>query len=214
MGPWIAVCSLLLASIAHLTQSKPPWEETHRAGEVIKWIDVYNRSYCQPKEQLVDIGSEYPEEVEHIFRPSCVPLRRCAGCCVDEELECAATRMHVVIMQIMKTKFLNTQMVEVPFVEHSQCECRPKKYSKLKPERSKPSKGSKEKPKRRKPLAPANLRSLKHLKPRSCAPCPDRRKQQQDPHTCECSCKRSAERCWAKGQELNEHTCKCDDRRR
>ncbi|XP_069501197.1 vascular endothelial growth factor B isoform X2 [Ambystoma mexicanum] len=185
MGPGMVVCSLLLASLVHCTSVKPPGEEMQSAGEVIKWIDVYNRSYCQPKELLVDIAAEYPEEVEHIFLPSCVPLRRCAGCCVDEELECVPNRMHVVIMQIMKTKFLNTQMVEVPFVEHSQCECRPKKHSKLKPER-----------------------------PRVCGPCQDRRKQQQDPLTCECSCKRSADRCRAKGQELNEHTCKCENLRR
>ncbi|XP_029470616.1 vascular endothelial growth factor B isoform X2 [Rhinatrema bivittatum] len=182
----LGICHFLLAAFLHCLSSKPSYsqiEENHRAGEVIKWLEVYNRSYCQVKEQLVDISTEYPEEVEHIFLPSCVPLLRCAGCCVDEELHCVPTKMHIVVMQIMKTKFMNTQTEEMPFVQHSECECRPKKNTKLKSARS------------------------------PCSECPDRRKQ-QDPQTCECTCKRSAQRCQAKGLELNEHTCRCEKLRR
>ncbi|XP_005988899.1 vascular endothelial growth factor A isoform X1 [Latimeria chalumnae] len=85
----------------------------------MKWLDVYNRSFCQPKEMLVSINTEYPEEVEHIFVPSCVPLQRCAGCCTDEQLECVPTKTHIIIMEIMKTRYLSSEFVHLPFVQHS-----------------------------------------------------------------------------------------------
>lgn len=67
---------------------------------VIKFMDVYQRSYCRPIETLVDIFQEYPDEIEYIFKPSCVPLMRCAGCCNDEALECVPTSESNITMQV------------------------------------------------------------------------------------------------------------------
>lgn len=67
---------------------------------VIKFMDVYQRSYCRPIETLVDIFQEYPDEIEYIFKPSCVPLMRCAGCCNDEALECVPTSENNITMQV------------------------------------------------------------------------------------------------------------------
>ncbi|XP_030424318.1 vascular endothelial growth factor B isoform X2 [Gopherus evgoodei] len=117
-------------------------------GEVMQWMEVYNRSFCQPKEMLVPVSEEHPAEVEHLLAPSCVPLHRCAGCCADEGLQCVPTRMHVVVMEVMKTRYLHSHLGQLAFVEHSACECRPKTNSKVNPERS------------------------------SCPPCLDKRKRQ------------------------------------
>lgn len=67
---------------------------------VIPFRDVYNRSLCRPRELLVEILQEYPEEVEHILIPSCVVLRRCAGCCTDEALQCTPTASYNVTMEV------------------------------------------------------------------------------------------------------------------
>ncbi|EPY76706.1 hypothetical protein CB1_001402084 [Camelus ferus] len=67
--------------------------------EVVKFMDVYQRSYCRPIETLVDIFQEYPDEIEYIFKPSCVPLMRCGGCCNDEGLECVPTEEFNITMQ-------------------------------------------------------------------------------------------------------------------
>lgn len=67
---------------------------------VVKFMDVYQRSYCRPIETLVDIFQEYPDEIEYIFKPSCVPLMRCGGCCNDEGLECVPTEEYNVTMQV------------------------------------------------------------------------------------------------------------------
>ena len=63
-------------------------------------MDVYQRSYCRPIETLVDIFQEYPDEIEFIFKPSCVPLMRCGGCCNDESLECVPTEEFNITMQV------------------------------------------------------------------------------------------------------------------
>lgn len=67
---------------------------------VVKFMDVYQRSYCRPIETLVDIFQEYPDEIEYIFKPSCVPLMRCGGCCNDEGLECVPTEEYNITMQV------------------------------------------------------------------------------------------------------------------
>lgn len=48
----------------------------------------------------MDIVSEYPSEVEHMFSPSCVSLLRCTGCCGDENLHCAPVETVNVTMQV------------------------------------------------------------------------------------------------------------------
>lgn len=76
------------------------WLVCHPSHPVVKFMDVYQRSYCRPIETLVDIFQEYPDEIEYIFKPSCVPLMRCAGCCNDEALECVPTSENNITMQV------------------------------------------------------------------------------------------------------------------
>ncbi|RMC12565.1 hypothetical protein DUI87_10085 [Hirundo rustica rustica] len=71
-----------------------------KPNEVIKFLEVYERSFCRTIETLVDIFQEYPDEVEYIFKPSCVPLMRCAGCCGDEGLECVPVDVYNVTMEV------------------------------------------------------------------------------------------------------------------
>ncbi|KAM6462795.1 placenta growth factor isoform 2-T2 [Liasis olivaceus] len=94
---------------------------------VVSFHDVWNRSSCQPLEKLVSVVSEYPNEVEHVFSPSCVSLRRCCGCCGDEVLQCVPVEIANVTMQLMK---INSEdqvpFVELSFIEHRKCACRPR----------------------------------------------------------------------------------------
>lgn len=76
------------------------WFTCHPSLTVVKFMDVYQRSYCRPIETLVDIFQEYPDEIEYIFKPSCVPLMRCGGCCNDEALECVPTSESNITMQV------------------------------------------------------------------------------------------------------------------
>uniref|UniRef100_A0A8C6KU71 Vascular endothelial growth factor Ab n=1 Tax=Nothobranchius furzeri TaxID=105023 RepID=A0A8C6KU71_NOTFU len=112
-----------------------PKEAERGPHDVIPLIEVYNKSVCQPREVLVEILQEYPDEVEHIFIPSCVVLRRCAGCCSDEMLQCTPTATRNVTMEIKRIKLQRQQNdVFMSFTEHSACECREKTEVKEKKE--------------------------------------------------------------------------------
>eukprot|EP00071_Canis_lupus_P044376 XP_022277933.1 placenta growth factor isoform X9 [Canis lupus familiaris] len=75
--------------------------------EVVPFQQVWGRSYCRALEKLVDVLSEYPDEVEHMFNPSCVSLLRCSGCCGDENLHCMPVETANVTMQSHKAQRKN-----------------------------------------------------------------------------------------------------------
>ncbi|XP_042669538.1 placenta growth factor [Centrocercus urophasianus] len=116
----------------------PPAPATETRGTasaeapVLTFKEIWNRSFCRPREQLVDIITEFPNEVEYIFRPSCVSLQRCGGCCGDEGLRCVPVQTGTVTVQLVKIKpngeapYVEAPYVEMSFTEHKQCECRPR----------------------------------------------------------------------------------------
>ncbi|XP_046730136.1 vascular endothelial growth factor Ab isoform X2 [Silurus meridionalis] len=168
-----------------------PKENGGSAIEVVPFTEVYNKSMCRPREMLVEVHQEYPEDIEHIFIPSCVVLMRCAGCCNDEMLECAPTATRNITMEVQKLKPLRIKRnYPMSFAEHTECECRVKKDFQDKTE-------------------------ITHCKP-CCVTCSERRKRLyvQDPETCQCTCKHSEADCKLRQLELNERTCKCDKPRR
>lgn len=185
---WVHWSLALLLYLHHAkwSQAAPMTEGgEQKTHEVVKFMDVYQRSYCRPIETLVDIFQEYPDEIEYIFKPSCVPLMRCGGCCNDEGLECVPTEEFNITMQIMRIKPHQSQHIgEMSFLQHSKCECRPKK----------------DRARQENPCGPCSERR-KHL-------------FVQDPQTCKCSCKNTDSRCKARQLELNERTCRCDKPRR
>uniref|UniRef100_A0A8C9AEK4 Vascular permeability factor n=1 Tax=Prolemur simus TaxID=1328070 RepID=A0A8C9AEK4_PROSS len=127
---WVHWSLALLLYLHHAkwSQAAPTTEGEHTTRDVVKFMDVYKRSYCHPIEILVDIYQEYPEEIEFIFKPSCVPVIRCGGCCNDEGLECVPTEEFNITMQIMRIKPHQGQHIgEMSFLQHNKCECRPKK---------------------------------------------------------------------------------------
>uniref|UniRef100_U3J9G9 Vascular endothelial growth factor A n=1 Tax=Anas platyrhynchos platyrhynchos TaxID=8840 RepID=U3J9G9_ANAPP len=132
----LRVVTAFLLSL-QLSKAAPALGDGERKpNEVIKFLEVYERSFCRTIETLVDIFQEYPDEVEYIFKPSCVPLMRCAGCCGDEGLECVPVDVYNVTMEIMRIKPHQSQHIaHMSFLQHSKCDCRPKKDVKNKQEK-------------------------------------------------------------------------------
>ncbi|XP_034052423.1 vascular endothelial growth factor A-A [Gymnodraco acuticeps] len=192
----VSLVHILLAAVLHLSTvktasitkgaEKSKNEEASSVSPVIPLIDVFTKSLCQPREVLVDIFSEYAEDTEHTYIPSCVVLNRCGGCCSDEALECVPTETHNVTMEVMRHRpMVKKGTIQLSFTEHKSCICR------------------------QKPDLPVK-------KEYHCAPCSERRKRLfvQDPLTCKCSCKFTQLDCKSRQLELNERTCRCERPRR
>ncbi|XP_038132447.1 vascular endothelial growth factor Ab isoform X2 [Cyprinodon tularosa] len=199
--------TLLFLTLSAVKSAHIPRETERGPHDVIPLLEVINKSSCQPREVLVDILQEYPDEVEHIFIPSCVVLKRCAGCCLDEKMQCFPTETRNVTMEIKRSKPLRQQNdVFMSFTEHSACECRVKpEFREKKEKKPRTGKGLKRKRKKNRD---------KTIHDAVCEPCCDncseRRKRLfvQDPSTCRCSCKHTVEYCKERQLELNEKTCK------
>ncbi|XP_073484819.1 vascular endothelial growth factor A, long form isoform X3 [Aquarana catesbeiana] len=197
-------------SAGRLSQAAPTHGKEHKSTDMIPFLEVYNRSSCQVRETLVDVLQEYPDEVEYIFKPSCVLLMRCAGCCNDETLECVPTGWYNTTMEILRVhpRFV-ANYFKMSFQEHKRCACRPKNEFKGQQEKkAKRGKGLKRKRKK--------IRYKSHRFP--CEPCTDTERRKhlfvQDPQTCKCSCKNTDSRCKTRQLELNERTCRCEKPRR
>ncbi|XP_026866896.1 vascular endothelial growth factor Ab isoform X2 [Electrophorus electricus] len=192
-----------------------PRENGGATHDVVSFTEVYNKSICRPRELLVDVQKEYPEDIEHIFIPSCVVLMRCAGCCNDEMLECTPIATHNVTLEVQKLKPRQIRgIIQMSFTVHTECQCRLKKDIQEKTEKkTRKGKGKGQKKMRKKNRN--KKRDFGNCKP-CCSACSERRKRLfvQDPETCKCSCKHSEADCRLKQLELNERTCRCDRPRR
>lgn len=112
----VHLCTVKGASIKAMEKSK---------NEVIPFLDVLLKSECQPRDTLVDVYSEYPEDTEYLYIPSCVVLARCGGCCQDEAMECVPTETRNVTLEVMRSRPMVSQhTLQLRFTEHSRCECR------------------------------------------------------------------------------------------
>uniref|UniRef100_A0A8C1KA96 Vascular endothelial growth factor Ab n=1 Tax=Cyprinus carpio TaxID=7962 RepID=A0A8C1KA96_CYPCA len=108
----VRVLQLFLVTLLYFSAVKSayiPREGGRSTYDVVPFMEVYNKSLCRPREVLVEIQQEYPDDTEHIFIPSCVVLTRCAGCCNDEMMECAPTVTYNITLEIKRLKPLRHQ---------------------------------------------------------------------------------------------------------
>ncbi|WIF30096.1 VEGF-E [Orf virus] len=92
-----------------------------------RWSEVLKGSECRPRPIVVPVSETHPDLTSQRFNPPCVTLMRCGGCCNDESLECVPTEEANVTMELMGASGSgNNGMQHLSFVEHKNCDCRPR----------------------------------------------------------------------------------------
>ncbi|KAF7244071.1 Vascular endothelial growth factor C [Varanus komodoensis] len=99
----------------------------HYNAEILKSIDnEWRKTQCMPREVCVDVGKESGATTNIFFKPPCVSIYRCGGCCNSEGLQC----MNISTSYISKTLFEITvplshgpKPVTISFANHTSCRC-------------------------------------------------------------------------------------------
>ncbi|XP_051822925.1 vascular endothelial growth factor C [Antechinus flavipes] len=99
----------------------------HYNAEILKSIDnEWRKTQCMPREVCIDVGKEFGAATNTFFKPPCVSIYRCGGCCNSEGLQC----MNTSTSYLSKTLFEITvplshgpKPVTISFANHTSCRC-------------------------------------------------------------------------------------------
>lgn len=62
--------------------------------------EEWQRTQCSPRETCVEVASELGKSTNTFFKPPCVNVFRCGGCCNEESLICMNTSTSYISKQV------------------------------------------------------------------------------------------------------------------
>ncbi|GAA6218825.1 vascular endothelial growth factor D isoform X1 [Lates japonicus] len=117
------------------TLSSPPSVGSHRSTryaaesyslEILKAIDEeWQRTQCMPRETCVDVAKELGTDPSMFFKPPCVSIHRCSGCCNQEGVTCRNTTtvyVNKTVLSVIPFKFV-PEPVLIKVANHTECRC-------------------------------------------------------------------------------------------
>ncbi|XP_041797452.1 vascular endothelial growth factor D isoform X2 [Chelmon rostratus] len=115
--------------------SSPPSVGSHRSTryaaesyslEILKAIDEeWQRTQCMPRETCVDVAKELGTDPSIFFKPPCVSVHRCSGCCNQEGLTCRNTTTvfaNKTVLSVIPFKSV-PEPVLIKVANHTECRC-------------------------------------------------------------------------------------------
>lgn len=95
--------------------------------EILKSIDYeWRKTQCMPREVSLDVGREFGSATSIIFKPSCVSVYRCGGCCNSEGISCMNTSTTYVSKTLFEISIPISQVpkpVTISVANHTGCRC-------------------------------------------------------------------------------------------
>ncbi|XP_029622028.1 vascular endothelial growth factor C [Salmo trutta] len=89
-------------------------------------VSEWKKTQCMPREVCLDVGKEFGAATNTFYKPPCVSVYRCGGCCNSEAHQC----MNISTSYISKTLFeitvsssTNNNLVTISFANHTVCNC-------------------------------------------------------------------------------------------
>ncbi|XP_016345331.1 vascular endothelial growth factor D isoform X1 [Sinocyclocheilus anshuiensis] len=96
--------------------------------EMLKDIDdEWQKTQCMPRETCVDVAKELGTNTAVFFKPPCVSVFRCGGCCNKEGVTCRNTSVTYVNKTILSVSLAQyktgPEPVLVKIANHTECMC-------------------------------------------------------------------------------------------
>ncbi|OCT96929.1 hypothetical protein XELAEV_18009147mg [Xenopus laevis] len=94
------------------------------------WKSIENewrKTQCMPREVCVDVGKEFGAPTNTFFKPPCVSVYRCGGCCNSEGMHCMNTSSTFISKTLFEITVPLSQgpvkPVTISFANHTSCRC-------------------------------------------------------------------------------------------
>ncbi|XP_068122312.1 vascular endothelial growth factor D [Hyperolius riggenbachi] len=95
--------------------------------EILKVIDEeWQKTQCMPREICVDVAKDLGIATNTFFKPPCVSVYRCGGCCNEEGVSCLNTSTSYVLKSVFQILIPPTQAPEpvtLKIANHTGCRC-------------------------------------------------------------------------------------------
>ncbi|NP_991297.1 vascular endothelial growth factor C precursor [Danio rerio] len=94
--------------------------------ELLKSIEIeWRKTLCMPRQVCLDVGKEFGA-TNTFYKPPCVSVYRCGGCCNSEELQCrniSTSYISKTLFEITVPVKQGTKPVTISFANHTSCSC-------------------------------------------------------------------------------------------
>uniref|UniRef100_A0A667XIA7 Vascular endothelial growth factor D n=1 Tax=Myripristis murdjan TaxID=586833 RepID=A0A667XIA7_9TELE len=94
--------------------------------DILKAIDEeWQRTQCMPRETCIDVAKELGTDPSMFFKPPCVSVHRCNGCCNQEGVTCkntSTTYVNKTLLSVVPSKF-RPEPVLIKVANHTECRC-------------------------------------------------------------------------------------------
>ncbi|CAL8333031.1 unnamed protein product [Merluccius merluccius] len=95
--------------------------------DILKSIESeWRKTQCMPREVCVDVGREFGAPTNVFYKPPCVSVYRCGGCCHSEDKQCrniSTGFLSKTLFEITVPNTHGTKPVTISVANHTQCNC-------------------------------------------------------------------------------------------
>ncbi|MBN3326620.1 VEGFC factor, partial [Atractosteus spatula] len=95
--------------------------------EILKSIESeWRKTLCMPREVCLDVGKEFGAATNTFYKPPCVSVYRCGGCCNSEEYQCrnlSTSYISKTLFEITIPLSQEPKPVTISFANHTLCRC-------------------------------------------------------------------------------------------
>ncbi|XP_030580504.1 vascular endothelial growth factor C [Archocentrus centrarchus] len=95
--------------------------------DILKSIESeWRKTQCAPREVCVDVGREFGAPTNVFYKPPCVSVYRCGGCCHSEDKQCrniSTGYLSKTLFEIRVPITQGTKPVTISVANHTQCSC-------------------------------------------------------------------------------------------